>query len=810
MNARPQLGSPAPEAPDPIARLPLERRAQLTAGASMWSTAAIPEAGVPSITMADGPMGIASGRVDERDVSRLTPCGTALGASWDEALVRRVGALVGGEAGRLGVDLVLAPNLNLPRSPLAGRAFELYSEDPWLTGRLGVAWIEGLQSTGAGAVAKHLVCNDSETQRNSMNSVADARALREVYLLPFELAAEAGCAGLLAAYNRLNGAWCAEQREVISIVKQEWRYTGLTVSDWFGTHSTLGSAIGGLDLEMPGPARVFGEHFAKATRDGLVEEARLDDAAARVAATARRFSGPKSAPACDEAIDELLVEAAAAGFTLLRNEGGLLPLAPGSVKTLAVIGPNATAPCFQGGTFAKIAVRPDAPRPLDAVRARFENACDVLYEPGVDPAPRLPALPALPARDLGDDAVSGMTVDYFDNPDLIGPPVASETRAANSLTWFAGMHDCGAWDRDASVRASGRFTPERDGPHRFYAGATGSVRLYVDGELVLEHERELAAADVMGVLKAGDAESVEVPLRAGQPVEIVVEFRYRRARAQGLWYGVRAPDEPAAMLARAVELARRADAVILIVGETSDSGVESRDRTTTALDPGQIALIEAVAAANPRTAIIANVGHAFDTSWEALAPALLLTWYPGEGFGRALAEVLAGDREPGGRMPVSIARRDEDYPAFDLTPDAEGDLVYGEGVRIGYRGLAAAGVAPRHALGSGFGYAGFELSDVAIGSDGRGGFIAQATVWNRSARRGAEVVQVYRDQPELTLIGFAKVTLDPGEKTRISISLERRRFMIWRDGWVPIPGHVTVRLGRSSADAPFEMTVQPS
>jgi beta-glucosidase len=798
---------PDTSTPDSSVKAPLELRARLTAGAAMWSTPAVPELGAPSLTLADGPMGVASGRVDERDVSTLTPSGVALGASWNVDLVARIGALVGGEAGRLGVDLVLAPNLNLPRSPLAGRAFEMFSEDPLLTGLLGAAWVRGLQSTGAGAVAKHLVCNDSETQRASLNAVVDERPLREVYLAPFKLAAEAGCAGILTAYNRMNGPWCAEHRQVLTdIVKGEWGFEGLTVSDWFGTHS-IASANAGLDLEMPGPARFLGTKVAEAVAAGEVAEARLDDAVARIVSTARRFTGPKTPPLAPAEADALLVEAAAAGFTLLRNEGGLLPLVPGADRTVAVIGPNAVSPCFQGGTFAKIAVRPDAPRPLDALRARYGDHCTLLFEPGVDPAPRLPAMPVAPVRDLGDGASQGMTVDYFDNPEFTGPPVASETRATNSLTWFVGMHEMGVWDRPAGVRASGRYTPRQDGPHFFYVGATGSVRLRIDGRIALERELEIAPADIMGVLKSGEADSVEIDLVAGRTVEVTVEFPYRPARVQGLWYGVRGPDKAPELLARAVAAARAADAVILVVGETADSGVESKDRESTALDPGQIALIEAVSAANPRTVIVANVGHAFDTRWEDRAPALLLTWYPGEGFGPALAQVLAGDREPGGRLPVVIARRDADYPAFDLTPDAKGDLLYAEGLGVGWRGLAARGVEPRHGFGAGFGYARFALADARVAPGPDGGVTVSVEVANVSDRTGAEVVQVYRDGPEPALLGFGRVELAPGARARVDVEIPRARFLSWIEGAWRAPGApVRLKLGRSSRDTPFRLT----
>lgn len=789
-----------------IDSLSLEQRQAMTAGATMWTTVGYPEAGIASLTMADGPMGIASGRVDERDIALVCPCPTALGASWDADLCARVGTLVGGEAIRMGVDMVLAPNVNLARSPLAGRAFEYYSEEPLLAGLLGAAWATGLQSTGTAAVAKHLVCNDSETDRDRMNAVVAERALREVYLLPFELCAEAGVGGMLTAYNRVNGAWCAEQHHVITtIVKQEWRYAGVTMSDWFGTHSTVQTLNAGLDLEMPGPARFLGAKATDAVAQGLIGADRVTDAAARIAEAASRFKGPKHRPIVGADADALLIEAAAAGFVLLKNDGKLLPLVPGRDRHIAIIGPNAAAPCYQGGTFAKIAVAPDAARPLEAIRARYQPHAQVDYEPGVDPQPRLPSMPVRPARDLGDGYASGMTVDYYDGQAANARRIASETRDTNSLVWFAGVHDdMAVLDRPARIVASGVFCADIDGAHLFYLGATGPVTLRLDGREVLARREPVPSSDVMGKLKRGDADKVEIVLKAAQEVTVEIEFVYDPARVHGLWYGIRRPDSPEAMLERAVALATGADAVILIVGETSDASVESKDRSDTRLVEEQIRLIDAVTAANPRTVVVANVGHAFDTSWEDKAAALLAVWYPGEGFGEAIAEVLAGDREPGGRMPVSIARAESDYPAFSLQPDADGNLPYDEGTRIGYRGMAD----PRHILGAGMGYADIALVTAAA-TAADGDVLVIATIENRSDRAGSDVIQVYRRAPELALAGFAKVQLAAGERRDVSILIPRRRLQYWDGGWRDI---IDPRLfaGQSAADVAVDLSLLPA
>jgi len=273
--------------------LSVAEKARLTAGMGMWSTHPIPHSTLGSVTLSDGPMGITGGRVDERDIALLSPCGLALGASWDRQLVSRVGDVIGEEALRTGTQALLAPNLNLLRSPLAGRAFELFGEDPRHIAELGAAWIDGVQRQGVGCIVKHMVCNDSETDRRTMNVVVDEATLREVYFWPFEVAASRGVWGMLTAYNRVNGIYCAEQHQAISQwLKRDLDWDGLVMSDWFGTQNGPASFRAGLDLEMPGPARHMGDHLLPALMDTDSDARRLDDAAARLARLAERVSHP--------------------------------------------------------------------------------------------------------------------------------------------------------------------------------------------------------------------------------------------------------------------------------------------------------------------------------------------------------------------------------------------------------------------------------------------------------------------------------------------------------------------------------------
>lgn len=771
-------------------------QARLTAGGSMWKTAAIPSAAIPSLRMSDGPMGIASPRVDERDVARLTPSAVSLGASFDVQLVERVGALVGAEAVRNGVDLVLAPNVNLARSPLAGRAFEYFSEDPLLVGALGAGWVRGLQSTGTGAVPKHLVCNDSETDRDTLDVRVDERTLREVYLLPFEMCAAAGAAAMLTAYNRVNGTWCSEQAHVTEIVKSEWGFSGPLVSDWFGTHSTKGSLNGGLDLEMPGPGRFLGDAAADAIEAGDIPASRIMDAAERVAHLARRFGGAKTIQSPEDP-DDLLVEAASAGMVLLRNVGGMLPLASG-IRRLAVIGPNASSPCYQGGTFAKIAVSPQTPTPLDAIGDRFRGSFEIVHEPGVDPTPRLPGMPVTSSHPSMSGAARGVTVEYFDGTGVDGRPVASEVRDTNSLTWFKGVHDAVSFDAPAAIRVSGWFEAPQDGDYSFHVGGTGAVRLRVRGQTLIDHDAQLSPGDVMGVLKSGESQSSTLHLRARDRVLVEIILRHQPARAHGLWFGIRTPDNSDAMRARAIEAARGADAVVLILGESADASVESKDRPDTGIDPAQTTLAVEILAANPNTAIVVNVGHAFDATFAQDAAALLVSWYPGEGFGRALADVLAGDREPSGRLPVTLASHEADYPALSLKPAEDGSLIYEDGLLVGYRDFMAKGRSALHAFGSGLGFTRFSFLDARLGE---GGVIV--TIRNDGERRGQEVVQLYRTGSEPALVGFGKLALDPGESGEIAVRIEPRMLRSWQDGWKPISYPIEIAVGRASDDLPL-------
>lgn len=798
--------------------LTLEEKLSLTAGQDMWSTLAIPQAGIVSVRFADGPMGITGGRVDERDVALLTPCGVALGASWDRDLMRRVGELVGDEAIRIGVQAVLGPNLNLPRSPLAGRAFELFSEDPQLTAELGSQWIAGVQARGVAAVAKHVVCNDSETDRRGMNSVVDEATIREVYLWPFEYAARNGVWAMLTAYNRVNGTPCAEHAQVLrGWLKDELNWDGLITSDWFGTRQGIASLEAGLDLEMPGPARHMGlrlaEHFSKLDSDTHA----LDEANDRLRRLSQRVAHPVPYAADKQAVaarQTVLEEAAAAGFVLLRNEGGLLPLNTTLPARLAVIGPNATAPCYQGGTFAKVAISPQALSPLEAITAHFSGAgWQVDYAQGVQPAYRLPPLSAI--EHCSAEGEPGLDVAFFTSANP-GQAAFREVRNTTSMVWFKDMPGVGSLlglSGEARVEASTVFTPRHSGTYRFCVGGTGFATLHINDDDCLTYDGQAVSGDIMGKLMQAEFAYVDRYLAAGETVTLKFTLRFGPSIAHGLWFGCQPPvaDD---LLEQAVQVASAADRVVLLVGETADAGLESVDRDTTRLPEAQLELIRRVCAVNPNTVVVINAAHAVDTRDMFNARALMMVWYPGQQFAQALAKVLKGEREPGGRLPVTFAQEEADYPAWSLQPDAHGDLHYREGSNIGYRHFAAHGKPAAFCFGHGLSYAEFDYGEWALTGDHVDDVVVEVALCNRSSRAGKEVVQVYLRDPsgQTRLAGFTSAWLAAREARTVQVSIARHSFERWsRAGWALSSGGYLLQVGRSINDSRGQapVTVNP-
>ena len=797
-----------------VGRLELREKVALLGGTDWWHTAAIERLGIPPLKMSDGPAGVRGAHVSGGPASASFPCGTALGATWDVELIGRVGTALAAELRSKGAHLILGPTVNLHRTPLAGRNFECFSEDPFLTARLAVAYIEAVQAQGVGATVKHFVANDSEFERMSISSEVPERALRELYLLPFEAAVrEASTWAIMTGYNKLAGTFCSENDELLgSILREEWGFDGMVVSDWFGTHSTEAATRAGLDLEMPGPPLHRGDALERAVESGALAESVVDDRVRRVLQLAERtgvLAGTATDPTVewyddDPARRALLREASAASIVLLRNEplpGGvpLLPLAAASLTSMAVLGPTASFASAQGGGSAQVP-SPYEVSPLEGLTAALGGSVRVVHEPGAT-ITRGPAR-LDPARLRTANGDRGLDVEYVAGPDPEGEVVQRDVSRRSWFQWdpeFAPGGFSEAW----SVRLAAEYTAAWSGEHVFGVRTDGMVRLRV-GE---------TTADSWDADAGRRTVSVSVDLDAGASVALSVAFAGPASDQHfGLDFRVLEPI-PADLADRAVAAAAAADVAIVVVGLDSTWETEGKDRADLALPGGQAELVLRVVGANPRTVVVVNTGAPVDMAWAADVPAVVQLWYPGQEGGNALADVLLGAVNPGGKLPTTFPHRLADHPSMLNYPGERGAVHYGEGLFIGYRAFDRTDTEPRFAFGHGLSYTTFEygplvLSTTRIGRDRR--VTVSVDVTNTGTVEGDEVVQLYVADLEASVIrplkelkGFRRVRIATGDTEPVSFDLDERAFAFWDptvQGWVAEPGDFEVLVGSSSRD----------
>ncbi|MCJ7671723.1 MAG: glycoside hydrolase family 3 C-terminal domain-containing protein [Acidimicrobiia bacterium] len=808
-----------------ISELTLDEKASLTAGYDFWSTVAIERVGIPRVRVTDGPNGARGSSLLGYGTAAAVcaPCGSALGATWDPALVERVGQMLGEEALTKACRVLLAPTVNIHRSPLAGRNFECYSEDPMLSGRIAAAFVRGVQSRDVATTVKHFAGNDAEFERNTINSVIDERALREIYLVPFELAVrDGGALGVMTAYNRLNGPFCSEHEELIStVLRGEWGFDGFVLTDWFANGSTEGAARAGTDLEMPGPARFFGTALAEAVRAGRVEEATVDEQVRRLLGVFERVGALDDDQGAEEqSIDRpdhraLAREAASGAMVLLRNDG-VLPF-PTTLRRIAVIGPNADRAQIMGGGSARL--RPHhRTSPLDALKARFGDGVELRFERGCDYDKTAPAIGG--PRLVAPDGRPGFAVELFAGHDRAGDTVHQASREDGHLIFF-GQPGPGVPEDAFSLRAVARFTPAESGRHTFTLVEAGRARLLVDGAVAIDGTTDPQPPRGDELFGLGSIElAATLELTAERPVELVVEYSSRDAIAiYGVKVGWRPPAIPDAM-ERAVAAATEADAVIVVVGTNDDWESEGFDRSSMDLPGAQDDLVTRVLAANPNTVVVVNSGSPVTMDWADAAPAVLQVWFGGQEMAEALVDVLTGAAEPAGRLPTTFPIRVEHNPSFGNFPGEHGEVRYGEGVLVGYRWYDARHLPTRVCFGHGLSYSTFTIGDpVASSREFTPGteITVAIPVTNTGTRRGAEVVQCYIapaaarvTRPPQELKAFAKVWLEPDDTETVTLTLDDRSFAYWdptAHAWRVDPGEFTLRVGRSSGDVAHTIDV---
>ncbi|WP_404401444.1 beta-glucosidase H [Pelagibacterium halotolerans] len=801
-----------------IDQMTLKEQVSLLSGEDFWSVAAIERLGIGKLRVTDGPNGARGGGSLIGGVKSASfPVGIALGATWNTDLVEQIGGALADEVKSKGAHMLLAPTVNIHRSVTNGRNFECYSEDPILAAELAVAYIRGLQDKGIGATIKHFAGNESEIERTTISSQIDERSLREVYLVPFEWAVKKATTwGVMTAYNKLNGTFASEHPWLLEeVLRKQWGYSGLVMSDWFGSHSTAETVNAGLDLEMPGPTRDRGEKLVAAVEAGEVSRETIRDRVRAILTVMDRTGALKDQRPHEEKADNrpehraLIRRAGAEAMVLLKNDG-VLPL-PGKGK-IAVIGPNAKTAQIMGGGSAQLnphyAISPWEGLVAAAGEGRLAYAAGCTnhrFEP---------------------TAKGGFTVQYFANRDLSGDPVFTETVEEAQAFWIGRVADGKVDPLSFSARISGTFTPELSGTYQVGVYSAGFAKVYVDGTLVADAWTNWQKGRTY--FEEGCDEVIgEATLEAGKAHEVVVEFATKDFASLGLaafHLGIGLPLGQEA-IEEAARTASDADVALVFIGRNGQWDTEGSDLESITLPGRQNDLVAAVAKANPRTVVVLQTGGPVEMPWIDDVAGVIEAWYPGQEAGNAIADVLFGHTDPGGRLPQSFPVKWSDNPAHSqdpkVYPGQDGEVRYDEGVFVGYRHYDKHGIAPLFPFGFGLSYTDFSLTDFGV-EDGRfeaeGVVDVSVRVTNTGHRAGSCVVQLYVSdheatlpRPEKELKAFGKTVLGPGASDVLSLRLDARAFAFFDpDGgnWVVEPGVFSLKLGTSSADLPLEAKIE--
>jgi beta-glucosidase len=812
-----RAADPEAEIANRLAQLSLEQKIRLMTGADIWALHSIPEIGLRRLVTSDGPAGVRGETWDERSPSANVPSPTSLAASWDPVAVERLGRLLASEARRKGVDVLLAPTVNLHRTPYGGRHFECFSEDPELTSVIGTAYVQGLQAEGVAATVKHFVANDSETDRFTVNALVDERVLRELYLVPFERIIAAGVWAVMAAYNSVNGPTMTENPLERDVLKREWGFDGVIMSDWYATRSVAAAGEDLLDLAMPGPSSPWTEGLLDAVRSGEVSEAAIDRHVLRILRLAARVGAldglaAATPPARSWSSEELKTELranSAAGMVLIKNDG-TLPLGAGSLEQVAVIGPNAATARTLGGGSATV-FPSYVVSPLDGLRVALGNGVEVVHATGVRSSDRTGIAPK-DLLQLPDGSGPGVEVIFLDADDH---ELGRQRRQAASMMWWGPVQDDLSADDIDHMRLATRVRVSVSGRYGVGTSGLGEFRLMINGDVMFDETITLPpdADMVEGIMKPPQRLTV-VELEAGR--DVPVELNYRPTGGGTALGGAEvtmltvqlnvAPvfDEQAEF-GRAVTLAGDSDVAVVVVGTNEEVESEGFDRTSLALPGRQDELVRAVAAANPRTVVVVNSGAPVLLPWADEVAAILVSWFPGQEFGNALGDVLAGAVEPGGRLPVTWPPSEEGLPSVK---PVNGELPYDEGLMIGYRWYLATDRAPLFPFGHGLGYTTWAYEGIAVDGD-----TVTVSVRNTGSRRGREVVQLYASRPDSAveraprwLVGSAVVETAAGETAEAVITIADHNFRHWDSSahaWTVEPGTYQLHAGRSVVDLPL-------
>ena len=801
-----------------ISELTLEEKVSILSGSSAWHTTAVPRLNIPRVKMTDGPIG-ARGDSVSGATSACFPSASCLSSSWDKDSVEEIAKAIGIEAKSKDADVLLGPTINLHRHPLGGRHFECYSEDPLLTGELASSYVRGVQSVGVSACLKHFIGNDTEYQRHFVSSNIDDRTLRELYLLPFEMGVKAGSLSVMSAYNQLNNVFCSSNEEILTnILKEEWNFPGYVVSDWGAAQDTIGNANGGLDCEMPGPARSWGENLVKAVNNGKVDEEVVDDKVRRILRVADftgRLDDPTESPEQSNDLEEdrlLIRTAGSEGMVLLKNDQ-VLPFKKETLKKLAVIGPNALKGQYLGGGSASL--NPHyVVHPLEGLKSAFGDSAEINYAKGCHTYKFLPGI----SSDLFKEN-DGFKVEFYNGQDFEGSPIETKILKGNKFWAMGGFGlDIVAQSErpSLSVRFSGELQPEHSGEYNFEIFSIGPSKLSINGENLIDNWSSQEPGDAFfGMGSAPKREKIK--FEKGKTYSLEVEYKWE-GRFPAVQIGMQPPDQ-FDLMEEAINLAKEADAVVLIAGTNSDWETEGNDRANLDLPSNQNELIETICKLNKNTVVVLNTGSPCEMPWIDNVNAILQCWFPGQEFGNSLADILIGKVNPSGKLPTTFPKKLSDTPAYSTYPGKDLQMDYEEGLFIGYRWYDRESIEPLFPFGHGLSYTSFEYSNLrAIPPKGNSSVAAfEVDITNTGDVAGKEVLQGYItvnksqiERPQKELKKFEKISLESGETKKVKFELSEKDLSFWsteNNAWQVEPAEYLFSIGASATDIKDSVSV---
>jgi len=790
-----------------LGQMTLEEKIDYIGGTKDFYVRAIPRLGVPELKMSDGPLGIRN-----FGPSTAYPAGIAMAATWDVDLAKQVGTMMGKDSRARGIHFLLGPGMNIYRAPMCGRNFEYFGEDPFLASRMAVANIIGIQSQGVIATAKHYMGNNQEWNRHHISSDIDERTMREIYLPAFEASVkEAKVGAFMDAYNLVNGVHMTQHGSLnTDVLRKEWGFDGIMMSDWDSTYDGVAAANGGLDLEMPSGKFMNRETLIAAVIAGTVKTEVIDEKVRRILRTAMAFGFfdrdqiDGTIPLTNPESTKASLQAAREGIVLLKNDG-VLPLDAKKLKRVAVIGPNADMAIWGGGGSSRVEPYSGVTI-LSGIRTAAGAGVDVAFSPGLQLT-----------RDIfegtefsaADGMSKGLTAEYFNNTELKGEPVLVRTDGRVAFDWKRGSYDSGSPEDNFSVRWTGYYTAPHNGTFGIYVAGDDGFRLYVDDKPVIDQ----------WVYQGETLLTKTIELEGGRKYKVRLEY-FEGTGDSKIGFGI-SDGLGNSELQNAKEVAAKADAVILTIGFNATSEGEGADRPFE-LSHAQQALVKEVMSANKNVIAVISAGGNIDMAdWLGGTRALLHTWYAGEQVGTALAEVLFGVTNPSGKLPVSFERAWKDNPTSDSYYDPDGDkrVQYKEGIFLGYRHYDRSTVKPLFPFGYGLSYTKYKYSKLKIGRPAKDGTVKVTyKVANVGSREGAEVSQVYVSEKQATvprpvkeLKGFARTPLKPGESKKVSVTLDRRAFAYYdteTKQWTVNPGEFEVLVGSSSQQIEAKGTVK--